>query len=161
MIENTPKIVNNYAVDTVRGAYENAARWMYYLVREGLEHGLPIEFAHDAMKASGDVFHTSRFQNVKSVEDFVREYMDFGAQKVKEGTVAQQDADHVKIVFGYCPLVAAWQKLTDDEEFIRKLCGCCEAMDRQIAEDLGMTLETEGTIAQGCGVCTLCFQKKD
>ena len=43
MLENTAKkYVNDKETDAVRGAYENRARWYYYLVTEGLEKGLPM-----------------------------------------------------------------------------------------------------------------------
>ena len=54
MIKNEPKkYVGDYNVDAVRDAYENRGRWYYFLVKEGLEQGLPLEFARDAMHEAG------------------------------------------------------------------------------------------------------------
>ncbi len=55
MLNNVAKkYVGDKEVDAVRGAYENRARWYYYLVREGLDKGLPLEFALEELtKSSG------------------------------------------------------------------------------------------------------------
>ena len=48
MIKNEPKkYVGDYNVDAVRDAYENRGRWYYFLVKEGLEQGLPpVSYTH-------------------------------------------------------------------------------------------------------------------
>lgn len=161
MIINEPKkYIDDYAVDTVRGAYENRARWYYYLVKEGLENGLPIDFVRDAMREAGKFQYESRFKGVTEIDEFTKEFMTFGVEKVNEGVVVEQDENHVKIDLGYCPLVNAWQKLDNDEEYLAKICDCCMDMDRAMAEGLGWTMELENTIASGCGKCTMCFRKK-
>ena len=70
------------------------------------------------------------------------------------------DLFDLKIDLGYCPLVKAWQGLTDDEEYMSRICDCCMDMDRAMAEGLGWTMDLEHTIAAGDGKCTMCFRKK-
>ena len=54
MIVNEPKkYIGDYGVDSVRAAYENRGKWYYYLVKEGLDQGLPLEFVRDAMREAG------------------------------------------------------------------------------------------------------------
>ena len=77
-----------------------------------------------------------------------------------EGEIVEKDENHLKIDLGYCPLVKAWQGLTDDEEYMSQICDCCMDMDRAMAEGLGWTMDLEHTIAAGDGKCTLCFRKK-
>ena len=161
MIINEPKkYIGDYAVDSVRGAYENRGNWYYHLVKEGLEQGLPIDFVRDAMREAGYFQYETRFKGMTQIDEFVKEFMTFGVEKVNEGFIVDQDENHVRIELGYCPLVAAWQKLTDDEEYLAQICDCCMDMDRGIAERLGWTMDLEHTIASGCGKCTMCFKKK-
>ena len=80
--------------------------------------------------------------------------------EVNEGEIVEKDENHLKIDLGYCPLVKAWQGLTDDEEYMSQICDCCMDMDRAMAEGLGWTMDLEHTIAAGDGKCTMCFRKK-
>lgn len=71
MIKNEPKkYVGDYNVDAVRDAYENRGRWYYFLVKEGLEQGLPLEFARDAMHEAGLFLGKSRFNGIDNLKDF-------------------------------------------------------------------------------------------
>ena len=61
MIVNEPKkYIGDYGVDSVRAAYENRGRWYYYLVKEGLDQGLPLEFVRDARQESSSMRRASR-----------------------------------------------------------------------------------------------------
>ena len=143
MVVNEPKkYIGEYEVDSVRGAYENRGRWYYYLVKEGLDQGLPLDFARDAMREAGRFQYETRFKDVN------------------EGEVVRKTDDELEIDLGYCPLVAAWQKLTDDEAFMSNICDVCMDMDRGLAESMGWEMELKNTIASGCGKCTMCFKKK-
>ena len=115
MIINEPKkYLNDYEVDSVRNAYENRGRWYYYLVKEGLEQGLPLELARDAMRRAGYFQYESRFKGMTTIDEFAKEFFTYGVEKVNEGEIVRQTEDELEIDLGYCPLVAAWQKLTDD-----------------------------------------------
>lgn len=76
MIINEPKkYLNDYEVDSVRNAYENRGRWYYYLVKEGLEQGLPLEFARDAMRRAGYFQYESRFKGMTTIDEFAKEFL--------------------------------------------------------------------------------------
>lgn len=161
MIINEPKkYIGDYAVDAVRAAYENRGRWYYYLVEEGLRQGLTLEFAREAMRDAGSFQYSTRFRDVKEIPEFVEKFMTYGVEKVNEGEIVEQDSEHVCIELGYCPLVAAWQKLTDDSAYLAQICDCCMEMDRGIAAGLGWEMNLEGTIASGDGKCRMCWRKK-
>ena len=152
MIKNEPKkYVGDYNVDAVRDAYENRGRWYYFLVKEGLEQGLPLEFARDAMHEAGLFLGKSRFNGIDNLKDFADEFMTYGVEKVNEGEVVKLSEEEFEVDLGYCPLVNAWQKLEQDD--------ICMEMDRGIAESLGMSMDLKATIASGCGKCTMCFKK--
>ena len=161
MIVNEPKkYIGDYGVDSVRAAYENRGRWYYYLVKAGLDQGLPLEFVRDAMREAGKFQYETRFKGMTEIDEFAGEFMTYGVEKVNEGEIVEKDENHLKIDLGYCPLVKAWQGLTDDEEYMSQICDCCMDMDRAMAEGLGWTMDLEHTIAAGDGKCTMCFRKK-
>ena len=83
MVVNEPKkYIGEYEVDSVRGAYENRGRWYYYLVKEGLDQGLPLDFARDAMREAGRFQYETRFKDVATIDEFANEFMTYGVEKV-------------------------------------------------------------------------------
>ena len=160
MIVNQPKkYIGDYAIDAVRAAYENRGRWYYYLVKEGLEQGLTLDFARDALREAGRHLGKTRFAGIDSMEAFAKEFMTYGVEKVNEGEVTKLTDKEFEVELGHCPLVKAWLELDQDEQFLADICDVCMDMDRGIAETLGMTMELKATIASGCGKCAMCFQK--
>ena len=110
MIVNEPKkYIGDYGVDSVRAAYENRGKWYYYLVKEGLDQGLPLEFVRDAMREAGKFQYETRFKGMTEIDEFAGEFMTYGVEKVNEGEIVEKDENHLKIDLGYCPLVKAWQ----------------------------------------------------
>jgi hypothetical protein len=67
--------------------------------------------------------------------------------------------DRLFIDFGYCPLVAAWQKLGCTDEEITGLFDIAMGGDRGIAESFGATLALGETIANGHRKCPVRFVK--
>ena len=63
------------------------------------------------------------------------------------------------IDFGYCPLVAAWQKCGCNDEQVARLCDIAMECDRGIAKSFGGRLELGDTIANGHKTCQLRFEK--
>ncbi|MBQ6395676.1 MAG: hypothetical protein IJH87_04975, partial [Atopobiaceae bacterium] len=150
MITNTPeKYVASYEVDPLRDTCENRARWFYYLVREGLEQGLPIEFARDAMREAAKSDCKQYYEGKCTLEAFVGEYFDYMREKAFEGTIEEQDEEKAVISFGYSPYIAAWLKLTEDEAFIAQLLDVSFDYDRGLAECCGLKLEVEDALAEG------------
>jgi hypothetical protein len=161
MIKNEPvKYVGDKFVDAIRTAYENRGNWYYFLVKEGLDRGLELEFARDALREAGEFLGGTRFKNCKSMQDFADIFMTLGVKKANEGEIRKLTDTELQVELGYCPLVAAWLKLTDDEEYLAQICDVCMDMDRSLAKTKGMDMELKSSIAKGDGKCTLCFSKK-
>lgn len=160
MIKNEPiNFINDKEVNAVRDAYENRGNWYYFLVKEGLDRGLGLDFARDALREAGEFLGTTRFKDCKTMQEFADVFMTFGVKRVNEGEVKTLTDTELRVELGYCPLVAAWLKLTDDEDYLAQICDVCMDMDRGLAETKGMDMELIGSIAKGDGKCTLCFRK--
>jgi hypothetical protein len=158
MIKNQPaKYIDDKEVNAVRDAYENRGNWYYFLVKEGLDRGLGLDFARDALRDAGEFLGTTRFKDCKTMREFADVFMTFGVEKVNEGEIRKLTDTELRVELGYCPLVSAWLKLTDDEDYIVKICDVCMDMDRGLAKTKGMGMELKGSIAKGDGKCTLCF----
>lgn len=161
MIINEPKkYIGDYEVDAVRAAYENRANWYYFLVKEGLEQGLPLQFARDALFEAGQYLGKKRFSHVTTPQEFAEEFMNEAVLTVNEGVAASVTDEEFVAEVHYCPLVTAWKKLTDDEEYMAEICDVCMDMDRGTAAYLGWEMELRSTIAKGADRCTMCFKKK-
>jgi hypothetical protein len=68
--------------------------------------------------------------------------------------------EELKIDFHYCPLVAAWKKLTNDETRISALCDIAMDGDRGIISKFDkFTFELGDTIANGKDTCQVLIKK--
>ena len=81
------------------------------------------------------------------------------AQMVFEMKILKTTDNELSIDFGFCPLVAAWQKLDCSDQEIARLCDIAMEGDRGIAESFGGRLELGETIANGHARCQLRFKK--
>ena len=64
-------------------------------------------------------------------------------------------------MFHYCPLVAAWQKQTDDPGYIKLLCDMAMDGDRGMFSDPSLEFHLDQTIAGGCDSCIVRVTPKE
>ena len=68
--------------------------------------------------------------------------------------------DVFSVDFGYCPLVAEWQRQGASDEALPRLCELAMMGDRGMAEAYGCRLELPQTIAEGAPTCQIRFIRK-
>ena len=160
-ITNIPKY-KNFLVKAIRGTLEHRATWLYLLLKEAGKKGVDWEeIGIPAVRACGlihgkelvDLSGTSSFKGLK------KKLFTKPAQIVFEMKILEADDNSLAIDFGYCPLVAAWQKLGCSDEEISRLCNIAMEGDRGIAESFGGKLELGETIANGNKICQIRFKK--
>ena len=156
MIKNNPTIVGDKHIDELRGWIEIRANWLFYLVQEAQKRGLDLQFAYDAIHACGDRQRESK-PKTNSVTTFCQSCFSESVTRIFEQDV-EYGEDEVNVTFHYCPLVAAWRKLTDDEELISKLCDI--AMEGDRAQFSQFDFYLGDTIAAGKDSCKMCVSKK-
>lgn len=154
-----PKLYNDddHIVD-YRSAIEHRATWMYLLIEEAKKRGLDPEFARDAIYNCG-CFHMS----TKPETDDLKEYCDNIFTDIGRKTFEQEvdiTEDEYKVTFNYCPLVSAWQKQTNDDEYIDLLCDMAMEGDRGLFSDPRFEFHLDQTIAQGCDSCIVRITRK-
>ncbi|WRS28068.1 L-2-amino-thiazoline-4-carboxylic acid hydrolase [Oscillospiraceae bacterium MB08-C2-2] len=163
-ISNKPAITDDTMTNMLRSQIEQRAEWFFLMNDEAAKRGHDWEeycrpaifrcgcFRGDEMLQSfadkGDLVELGEyFKNNPNTKVFEKEYITITPEKLE-------------MHFHYCPLVAGWQKMTDDEELIAKCCDVAMDGDRGIFSripDCAFTLD--GTLAEGQPVCKLILEK--
>ncbi|KPU45705.1 hypothetical protein OXPF_09380 [Oxobacter pfennigii] len=158
MITNNPSNRGQH-IEDLRNAIEHRATWFYYLIEEAQKRGLGIDFARDAILSCGCFHGKNKYTQTDDLKKFAPEFVTDNVKNIFEMDVDVTD-EELKIEFHYCPLVAAWKKLTDDEERIATLCDIAMDGDRGIASQFDtFEFHLGKTIAKGDSICEVCFKK--
>lgn len=160
MIKNEASDRGQHIKD-LRDAIEHRATWFYYLVQEAKKRGLEYDFARDAITACGCFHGNNKYTKTDDLAVFAPEFISDNVKNIFEMDTTLTE-DEFNIEFHYCPLVAAWKKLTNDEEEIAMLCDIAMDGDRGIASTFdNFEFHLGKTIAKGDNICEVCFKKVD
>jgi hypothetical protein len=160
-ITNVPRR-DNFVFRAVRGTLEHRATWLYLLLKEAEKKGVTWEeIGYPAIKACGNIHGTELIDlsGTHGLKGLKKKLFTLPAQMVFDMKILESSDTQLSIDFGYCPLVAAWQKLGCTDEEISRLCDIAMEGDRGIAESFGGELELNGTIANGEKKCRIRFIK--
>jgi len=160
-IKNVPRH-NNFLLKAVRGTLEHRATWLYLLLKEAEKKGIAWEdIGPEAIKACGHLHGRNLIDagGTDSLKGLRKTLFTLPARLVFEMKVLTSTNHKLSIDFGYCPLVAAWQKLDCSDDRIGRLCDIAMAGDRGIAESYGGKLTLGDTIAGGHAKCQIRFSK--
>jgi len=160
-IENKPT-VNETHTNDMRSALEHRATWFYLLLEEAEKAGMDWEaFARHAITRCGVMHGDAKFTKTEDLKAFGKEFANDLYSKIFEMEVKENSAEKFEVVFHYCPHVAAWQKLTNDEKKIEKLCDIAMDGDRGIISTFPkFQFELGDTIAKGGKGCAITITKK-
>lgn len=96
-----------------------------------------------------------------SLVSFGNTFFTEDVKKIFEIEINKMDENELKLEYGYCPLVTAWQQLGLDATMLEKLCDIAMSGDRGIESRFDEFEFTLGkTIAQGNSTCEVCFTRK-
>lgn len=161
MIQNTPtKYLDDKEVKTLRAAFEHRAQWFYLLCEQLEKHGIDLDEAgREAIFKCGVMHGNTKYPQGDDLLAFCDAFLPEAIQKVLEVEMEKSE-DEVKLDFHYCPLVAAWQKMTDDEKKIQHLCDIAMDGDRGVlSTHPGFKFELTDTITTGCPTCKIRISK--
>ena len=148
--------------EELRISMENRAALIYCFVKAARDMGLDyLALGHRAMFESGREKAQTFFTPTDRVDEFSREYMISETLQAFDGRILACTETCLVEESTYCPLVAAWQKMTDDESFMRDLCDIAMSGDRGIMScypEFSFTLA--GTIFDSGGKCAVRVEKK-
>jgi len=160
MIKNTATDKGKHIGD-LRAAFEHRATWFYLLIEEARKKGLGEDFGREAIRSCGCFHGENKFTKTSDLEAFAKEFANENVIDIFEMEILKSTADELAIDFHYCPLVTAWQKFTNDESKIDRLCDIAMDGDRGIADVFSdFEFELGTTIAKGDKVCQIRFKKK-
>jgi hypothetical protein len=153
---------DNFFLKGIRGTLEHRAAWLYLLLKEAGKKGINWEdIGLPAIRACGHLHGKNLIElgGTKSLKGLRRKLFTLPARLVFEMKILESEDNRLWIDFGYCPLVAAWQKLDCTDEEIGRLCDIAMEGDRGIAQCYGAALEIGETIAKGFRKCQIRFSK--
>lgn len=160
-ISNVPKN-NNFIIKAIRGTLEHRATWLYLILKEVEKKGIVWEdVGLPAIRDCGNMHGKDLvdLSGTSSLKGLKKKLFTKPAQMIFEMKILKSTDNELRIDFGYCPLVAAWQKCGCTDEQIARLCDIAMEGDRGIAKRFGGKLELGETIANGHKKCELRFQK--
>ncbi len=161
-ISNVPKS-NNFLLKSIRGTLEHRATWLYLILKEAGKKGVAWEdIGSPAVRACGHMHGKDLvdLSGTPSLKGLKKKLFTKPAQMIFDMKILKSSDTELAIDFGYCPLVAAWQKLGCNDDEIARLCDIAMEGDRGIAESFGGKLELGETIANGDKQCQLRFKKE-
>lgn len=158
MITNNATINDEKTVD-LRNAIEHRATWFYFLLEEAVKRGIDRDFARKAIFNCGCFHGENNYPKTSDIKEFAEAFANQNVRNIFEMDVKITD-EALNIEFHYCPLVAAWKKLTGDETLIANLCDIAMDGDKGIIsqyDDFEFSLGD--TIAKGNKTCQVCIKK--
>lgn len=153
-----PQITDNQRINEHRAAVEHRATWMYLMLEEATERGLSPDFAREAIGRCGCIQKLARMEDCPDFESFMRASMNELVNQAWEQEIKWGE-DEVFVENHYCPLVAAWQKLTDDDKKLAELCDIAMDGDRGLFAEPLMNFELIRTLGEGAPTCQMRFTK--
>lgn len=121
------------ACEKLRDSMEARAALIYCFVKAAKELGMDyLTLGRKAMFDSGVWKANTLFHKTEQVDELAGEYMPVDTIKAFDGELLVCNSSCLLEESTYCPLVAAWQKLTDDEQFLEELCDIAMCGDRGI-----------------------------
>jgi len=160
-ISNIPK-KRNFLIKAIRELMEHRATWLYLILKEVGKKGIDWkEVADPAIRTCGHMHGQNLVDlaGTDSLKGLKKKLFTKPAQMIFDMNILKSTDNELWIDFGFCPLVAAWQKLGCSDKEIETLCDISMEGDRGIAESFGGQLELGETIAYGHEHCQLRFKK--
>lgn len=152
MIKNEAKVLDSKMVNAVREQIEHRAQWLYFLLTEAEKNGIDTGFAKNAIFNCGCMRRLKK-EDLGRFREIYTEMFETMPPVFEQ--IAQVTDEELLLKMYYCPLVAGWKKVTQDEETIRRLCDIAMYGDRGMFSTDGLEFLLESTIAEGYECCTV------
>jgi hypothetical protein len=161
---NQPQNTSDPVINKLRSAIIHRGLWMGLMLKEAKENGCDWEkIGHIAVFKTGCIHGDGirdRMVEKDSLVSFADTFYTEDIKNIFEIQVKQSDEKALKLEYGHCPLVTAWQQAGIEGEMLEKLCDIAMSGDRGIESRfpwIGFKLGK--TIAQGHKVCEVSFTR--
>lgn len=164
-IKNQPQNTDNQEVNKIRNAIIHRGLWMGLILKEAKEKGLDWEaIGRDAIFKTGCIHGDgikSRMDVTGSLVSFGNTFFTEDIRKIFEIEIKEITEEVLKLEYNYCPLLAAWQAIGAEGEFLEKLCDIAMCGDRGIDSRFDeFEFKLGKTLAEGNSVCEVSFYRK-
>lgn len=162
---NQPQNTDNEVINKLRNVIIHRGLWMGLILKEAKERGLDWEAIGRAAIFETGCMHGDGIKNSMDVPgslvSFGNTFFTEDIKKIFEINVKELTEDVMKIEYGHCPLVTAWQSVGIEGEFLDILCDIAMCGDRGIDSKFDQfEFELGKTIAQGNKTCEVSFYRK-
>lgn len=164
-ISNTPKNTNDMEINKIRNAIIHRGLWMGLILKEAKERGLDWEaIGRDAIFQTGCIHGDGIKEGMDvpgSLVSFANTFFTEDIRKIFEIEVKELTEEVLKLEYGHCPLLTAWQMIGAEGEFLEKLCDIAMCGDRGIDSKFDdFEFKLGRTLAEGHNVCEVSFFRK-
>jgi len=150
--------------DASRDVSEKRAATIAYMIMEAKKAGISDDFARKAIYEYGKDAAKKLKAMMKDPTDMLEYAEYFGTDynnEIYEMERLEVSEDKLYIDFHYCPYVKMWKEMGYSTEEMDHLCDMTMEGDRAYGDTFEKFEFTLGkTIAQGCDVCQIRFDKK-
>ncbi len=162
---NQPKNISNEEVNKIRNAIVHRGVWMGLILKEAKDKGLDWEtLGREAVTKTGFIHGDGikgRMDVPGSLVSFGNTFFTEDIRNIFEIEVKEITENALKLEYGHCPLVTAWESLGFEGEFLATLCDIAMCGDRGIESRFDdFEFELGKTIAEGHDVCEVSFYRK-
>jgi hypothetical protein len=163
---NQPQNTSDPVVNKLRSAIIHRGLWMGLILKEAKEKGLDWEdIGHSAVFKTGCLHGEDikrRMDGKDSLVSFGNSFYTEDIKNIFEIQVKKIDEQELKLEYGHCPLVTAWQQVGIEGGMLEKLCEIAMSGDRGIESRFpGIRFKLGKTIAQGHNVCEISFVRTE
>ncbi|MDR1518833.1 MAG: L-2-amino-thiazoline-4-carboxylic acid hydrolase [Planctomycetota bacterium] len=161
MITNLPTVKDDL-IRKLRQASENRGIWVYFLLKTARDKGYDIEtFARKGIRELGRS-NRYKYPDTDDLKTFVDAFMDDVSRNLFEMELVGFDGKTAKIDFHYCPMCGAWTRVSDEQDFLEKICDIAMEVDRGLFDTYDcFEFELGKTICQGHPTCEIFIRKKE
>jgi len=162
---NQPKNTDNKEINKLRNAIIHRGLWMGLILKECKKRGLDWEdIGRKAVYQCGCIHGNdikNRMDVPGSLVSFANTFFTEDIKNIFEIQVKELTEEVLKLEYGHCPLLTAWQMLGFEGEFLDKVCDIAMCGDRGIDSKFDdFEFQLGKTLAQGNNVCEVAFYRK-
>lgn len=164
-ISNQPKNTDDKEVNKLRNAIIHRGLWMGLILKEAKDRGLDWEtIGREAVFKTGCIHGDgikNRMDVPGSLVSFGNTFFTEDIRKIFEIEVKEITEEVLKLEYGYCPLLTAWQTIGLEGETLAKVCDIAMCGDRGIESRFDeFEFELGKTLAEGNNICEVSFYRK-
>lgn len=148
-------------IEALRGCSKSRAMLMYQFLEEAAAQGLDMEtFGRKVIWDCGCMRAERSFPETDSIKEFTEVYQTEDWIKTFDSVLVENTEERLVVNSYYCPLLEAWESLTEDQQKRALVCDIAMDGDRALAHRYpNFRFEVAKTMAKGDPYCEVVVTK--